>query len=109
MNKRTIWFEAEFDLILINNEKAKIKIIHNIDDMILAALDNWLVRTEIFTAESFCQYINGKRERGLSDHYAYTHAQFKEYLLKNNPFGNKPKRSKHRRTRESNINQKVHS
>jgi len=63
-------FEFEID------NKKTYKIYHNLPDMIEAALINWEVRTTVHTAKSFCDYINSKRERGLTDHYAYTEEEF---------------------------------
>lgn len=60
-----------------------LKIFHNIPNEINAALDNWLARTNKYTEQSFCDYINSKRERGLCEHVAYTE---KEY---NKLFGDK--------------------
>ena len=74
------WSKAKFKL----SDGTKFEIIHNIQpmDMVQAAFHNWLPRTKRHTAESFCDYINEKRKRGLTDHRAYTIDQFKFVKLK---------------------------
>lgn len=67
------WVETHFKL----SNGTLLKIFHNLPDQINAAFDNWIVRTSKYDEESFCKYINSKRERGLSNHIAYTE---KEYL-----------------------------
>ena len=52
--------------------------------MCLAALDNWLARTEEYTAKSFVDYINSK---GM--HKAFTESDYKNNL---------PKRKNHVKT-----------
>jgi hypothetical protein len=49
--------------------------------MFEAAVMNWEVRTKKHTAESLCDYINSKREAGMTDHYAFTEEQFKQSLI----------------------------
>lgn len=60
------------------SDGSNITIIHNLGAELYAALENWLVRTKKYTAESLCDYINEKRLRGLSDHYAFTQTRWKE-------------------------------
>lgn len=68
------WTETHFKL----SNGTLLKIYHNLPHQIDAAFENWLIRhQDTPTEESFCEYINDKRERGLSDHIAYTE---KEYL-----------------------------
>lgn len=69
---RDSWYEAEIKL----SEEIEFKIIHNLPDQIEAAVQNWVVRTDDYTDKSLCDYINSKRERGLSDHYAFTEEEF---------------------------------
>lgn len=45
-----------------------------------AAMQNWLARTTEFTAESFCNYVSEKREKGFCNDYACTEEQFKNIL-----------------------------
>ena len=45
------------------SNKVKIIIIHNLEWFgldIMAALDNWLVRTKNYDSKSFCKYIRSK-------------------------------------------------
>jgi len=48
----------------VNNKLIKFNIIHNLSVQpganIRGALDNWLARTNKYTAKSFCNYINSK-------------------------------------------------
>ena len=66
------WFESHFKL---SNGKL-LKIYHNLPNQINAAFQNWLARTATFTEKSFCKYINDKRERGMTDHVAYTEEEY---------------------------------
>ncbi len=66
------WNETHFKL----SNGVLLKICHNLPNQIQAAFDNWIVRTSKYTEESFCKYINDKRERGLSNHIAYTKAEY---------------------------------
>lgn len=59
-------------------------IVHNIPmkgniDSFQAALDNWLNRTDDFSPESFCEYINGKTRNGKSTYIAVTKEQYDKY------------------------------
>ncbi len=67
----------------VEKQLPSIRIVTNIEDekLIEAAIDNWTVRTDDYTAESLCAYINSKRIRGLTDHYAFTEEQFSEMLI----------------------------
>lgn len=84
MKKKPEWYEG-FIQFKVGKKKVEFTIIHNIHgrgnvNSIDAALDNWLVRTDEYTPESFVDYINSK------DIYeAYTINQFKEKLLNENP------------------------
>lgn len=71
-----VFYEARLTL----EDGIVLTIVHNIEDPaeFEAAVHNWDARTEVYTEESFCEYINSKREKGLSDHYAFTEKQFKE-------------------------------
>jgi hypothetical protein len=66
----------------------EITIYHSLEDPnsspkadIMAAIANWSVRTSEHTAESLCDYINSKRESGLTNHWAFT-KEFYEANLK---------------------------
>jgi hypothetical protein len=74
MNKKEKhdWTETHFKL----SNGVLLKIYHNLPNQIQAAFDNWLVRTKRYTEKSFCDYINDKRKRGLSDHIAYTEEEY---------------------------------
>lgn len=56
------------------------EIMHNIPEGdingLQGAIDNWLVRTDEYTPESFCKYVNSK---GL--HKAYTVEQFQSLII----------------------------
>lgn len=43
-----------------------------------AAIQSWLVRTDKYTAKNLCNYINAKRERGLSNDYCFTEKEYKK-------------------------------
>lgn len=54
-----------------------IHIVHNMKlagsvNSIIAAYDNWLARTEVYTSESLCEYINSKG----SEYFAITKKEF---------------------------------
>lgn len=68
------WCETTFKLS--NGEL--ITICHNIPDKIQAAFDNWIARTDEYTATSFCEYINQKRKDGKTNHFAYTVKEFEK-------------------------------
>lgn len=61
---------AEVSFIKENNKEVTIRVETNIDtkDVLYAALDNWLARTVVYTAESFANYINSKTS--MSGHTA---------------------------------------
>ena len=40
----------------------------------------WQAKSQKICAESFCDYINEKRDRGLSDHYAFSESGFEGLL-----------------------------
>ena len=69
------WNKAKFTL----SSGITFEIIHNMQpkSMVEAAFMNWIPRTDKYTAESLCDYINEKRRRGLTDHEAYTIDQFR--------------------------------
>lgn len=47
----------------------RFNIMHNLtQDEVHAAFTNWTARTSDFSGQSFCDYINSKRERGMTDH-----------------------------------------
>lgn len=58
------FYESEVTLEHTKKGKIKFKIITNLPDVpglrVQDAAENWSVRTEDFTAESFCNYINSK-------------------------------------------------
>lgn len=62
------------------SDGSSFNIVHNLEEMIEAAAVNWSVRTDDYTAESFCNYINSKREKGLTDHYAFTEEQYRKMI-----------------------------
>lgn len=64
--------ESEFEL----SNGTRFKIVHNIPKEINAALENWLARTSVFTADSFCRYINEKAEKLSTGHVAMTRKQY---------------------------------
>jgi hypothetical protein len=68
------FFETEIRL----SDGSSFTIVHNLPEEIEAAAINWQFRTDEYTAQSLCDYINGKRERGLTNHYAFTKEQFDE-------------------------------
>ncbi len=72
--KQTKWYECK---ITLSNGDV-IDLVHNMGTMITNAFDNWLVRTDTYNAESLCDYINSKREKGMSDHICLTRAQYDE-------------------------------
>lgn len=76
MNKEKINWSL-YSLELPGHDEVHI-IWNNLPEQMEAAFINWSVRTEDITPESFCRYINSKRERGLTDHYAYTEEQFRD-------------------------------
>lgn len=41
-------------------------------DNLQHALTVWMSKTDDYSAENFCEYINGKREQGLCRYYAFT-------------------------------------
>lgn len=63
------------------DHKRSFTIYHNIPDLIEAAIANWEVRTNKYTAQSLCDYINSKREAGMTDHHAFTEKQIKDLNL----------------------------
>jgi hypothetical protein len=73
--EKVLFNESEVQL----SDGSSFKVYHNLTEWELeAALVNWQVRTDQFTASSFCGYINSKRLKGLSDHYCYTEDQWKQ-------------------------------
>lgn len=70
--KTSEWQETHFQL----SNGVLMKIYHNLPDQINAAFDNWIVRTDKYTEKSFCDYINSKRLKGLTDHIAYTENEY---------------------------------
>ncbi len=71
------WQETHFKL----SNGVLLKICHNLPNQIQAAFDNWIARTKKYTEESFCEYINDKRKQGLTDHIAYTKAEYDKVML----------------------------
>lgn len=69
MNKNYDFVESE---VSFDDPELNFSIIHNLPEDIIKAVVNWQARTKEYSPESFCKYINSKRERGLSDHYAFT-------------------------------------
>ena len=45
---------------------------------IVEVLDEWVLLTYEFSAESFCLYLMDRRQRGLTDRVAMTKAQFEK-------------------------------
>jgi hypothetical protein len=85
---KQVWHQSEIEVIDQEGKKISFTIFHNLKphgtvDSLDAALDNWINRTEEVTAESLCQYINGKREKGMSNHYAFTRKQFEIFKQQN--------------------------
>lgn len=60
----------------VKGKPVQFSVIHNLPDVFGLsfdnALDNWIVRTKEYTAESLCQYIMSKQ----TDHVAMTEEQF---------------------------------
>jgi hypothetical protein len=52
------------------------KIYHNLPEMLSAAAQNWIARTNIYTDKSLCDYINSK---GIYGKRAFTEKQWKKY------------------------------
>lgn len=55
------WYESDIEL----STGETISIVHNIEsegniNSFQSALDSWLARTDDYTADSFCNYINSK-------------------------------------------------
>lgn len=62
--KEPEWFKGDVEFN-VDNKNVKFSIVHNIPNSrninsIDAALENWLMRTDDFTDESFVDYINSK-------------------------------------------------
>lgn len=73
------WFKGDVKFNEGNN-LVKFSIIHNIPHSgdingFNGALQNWLMRTDVYTAESFVDYINSKNV-----YKAYTVEQYKKIL-----------------------------
>lgn len=64
------WYKAEVNF-LVNGRPVKFEVVHNIPDF-MAALENWIHRTNNYTAKSLCNYVNGKQ----TDHTYLTMKQF---------------------------------
>lgn len=73
MQKTYQWTNTEFKL----SNGTKFNVMHNVPtnnggiNDIDAAFQSWLLRTDEYTCLSFCRYINSKREKGYSNHYAF--------------------------------------
>lgn len=87
------WVNVKFAVIRVDVETdeeksmGSIDLITNITDYNLldAAFENYQVRLEeeeIPNLKGFCDYINSKRLRGLSDHYALSPEEYSELLIK---------------------------
>lgn len=55
---------------LSNGKKLKVCTYNMQEFEVHAAAINWSARTNEFTAQSLCNYINSKRKKGLTYHYA---------------------------------------
>jgi len=70
-NKTTVSFSDGTSFVIYHNI-ATAGNINSID----AAIQCWEARTDQFTAKSLCDYINSKRLKGYTDHYAFTPEEF---------------------------------
>ncbi len=66
----------------VNNKTVSFNIVHNLPEIfgmsLQNAVDNWIFRTEQYTAESLCDYINSKSH--MTNNYAYTEKQYQELI-----------------------------
>lgn len=64
----------------VNGSPVSFAIVHDLPEQfglsISDALNNWLIRTEVFTAESLCAYINSKG----TGHKAITEAEYEKLV-----------------------------
>lgn len=69
-------------VILLPEINKTITIVHTIPireghiNTLQAAIDNWLARTDKYTATSFCEYVNAKYKAGMSHWCAWTEAEW---------------------------------
>jgi hypothetical protein len=70
------WQETHFKL----SNGTLLKIFHNLPNQINDAFQNWIVRTDVYTEESFCKYINDKSKKFTTGHIAYTENEYKAIL-----------------------------
>ena len=69
---------VSFNIRTQSMKKVKFKVWHNLGEMLLAAIQNWSVRTTVYTAESLCKYINDKN----SGHICLTEKEWQPYYKK---------------------------